>query len=139
MLTPREFTSSLLLKASWEQGQHFGGLACMKMIAQCIGNRVRTGWGDWHTVLAQLPTYSALKVIPNETLPATNDPRFVQMLSIADQVYNNSGEDLAKGGLFWVDLRWLNTENSNPWFKEHVVENTDYKQVSQNSLLVLWG
>jgi hypothetical protein len=139
MLRPREFACSLLLKAAWTEAEHFGGLVPMRMVAQCIGNRVRAGWGDWHQVLDSLGQYSALSVIPRVKLPSPNDPRFLALLPLIDQVYDNSGEDLSNKGLFWADLRHLNGDNSNDWFKEHVQDSGEYKKVAQNSLLILWG
>ena len=139
MLRPREFTTALLLQAAWFEAEAFGGLKPMQMVAQCIGNRVRLGWGDWHQVLSSLGKYSAVdpsvRVLMPQQLPAENDPRFIALLPLMDQVYENSGEKLVGAGVLWADVR----EISNPWFQSRVLPGKDYKRLAQTAQLVIWG
>lgn len=143
MLRSREYTTAHLLTAAWFEAGHFGGVKPMQMVAQCIGNRVRLGWGDWHQVLSNLGTYSAVEKQARAQrwaefpLPSANDPKFQQMLALMDQVYENVGERLVGAGVLWADIR----EVSSPWFELNVTSGLRdvYKRCAQSATLVVWG
>jgi len=142
MLRPREFATSFLLHAAWFEAAHFGGLKPIQMVAQCIGNRVRLGWGDWHQVLSSLPQYSAeLASLRQEhwlkfQLPAQNDPRFLALLPLMDQVYDNSGERLVGEAVLWADARRI----ESAWFRgaTHPVTG-QFKRCGGSAELILFG
>ena len=138
MLRSREFVISLLLRESWSAASYLGGVKPIEMVAQCIANRVRLGWGSWHDVLDDLPIYSSLDparaIADRPRLPASNDPRFLMLLSAMDKVYDNSGENLVGAGVFWADV----TKLSHAWFISNVVNGSDHRRVAQNGTLVVW-
>jgi hypothetical protein len=141
MLRSREFATSFLLQAAWFEAAHFGGVRPMQMVAQCIGNRVRAGWGDWHQVLSNLGKYSAVDPIIRggrwlaAALPGPNDPRFQAMLPLMDQVYDNSGDRLAGEAVLWADVR----EITHTWFLAATNPETgSFERSGGSAQLVLW-
>ncbi len=145
MLRSREFATSFLLQAAWFEAAHFGGVRPMQMVAQCIGNRVRAGWGDWHAVLSSLAKYSAVDPVIRGArwlafaLPSPNDPRFQAMLPLMDQVYDNSGERLAGEAVLWADVKDLAGEVTHSWFLKATNPVTgDFERSGGSGQLVLW-
>jgi hypothetical protein len=141
MLRAREFATSFLLQAAWFEAAVFGGIRPMQMVAQCIGNRVRSGWGDWNSVLSSLGDYSAVEPAERDRrwlafrLPSPNDPRFQAMLPLMDQVYDNSGERLAGDAVLWADVR----EITHTWFQAATNPITgDYVRSGGSAQLVIW-
>lgn len=140
MFSQAEFVKSLLLQAAWFEAESFGGLKPMQMVAQCIANRVRLGWGDWSTVLSNLGKYSAAD--PEERakrwltfqLPDLRNPRLGFMYALVDQAYNNTGERLVTTGVLWANIQ----EIKNPWFLD-AVKAAKYTRIAQNGSLVVWG
>lgn len=130
MLTSRDYIKSLLLDISWFEAAALGGVKPMQMVAQCIANRARLGWGDWAQVLSQvytpgphaLPRFRLMDRLIVRHLPDVSDPRFTQMLSAVDRIYDNTFEDLVKGGTYWADLQ-LGTFDRQ--FEQLIMKNSE--------------
>jgi len=145
MIRQRDFTCSMLLRASLFEADHLGGYKPVQIVAQCIGNRVRLGWGDWHQVLDRLSQFSAQSPeIRNQRwletpLPKINDPKFIALLPLIEKVYDNSSEQLAGEATIWATTDDL-ANPTNPWFMEHVVGLTpSFRRIGGSGNLLLWG
>lgn len=136
MLRPREFVSSLLLEAAWGEAAHHGGVKPVQMVAQCLANRVRLGWGSWHRVLDTWQQYRASRLPRRMALPEPGDPRFLQLLPSIDAIYDNSFEDLVKAGIFWADAAEL--ADPSDFFREHVLNGSEHNRVAQSASLIIW-
>lgn len=125
MLKGTDFIKSLLLERAWMEAHVLGGVRPMQMVAQCLANRVRLGWGTWSYVLSSMAKYSAYDA-PTLLLPDPGDPTFTKLLPSIDAIYDNTFEDLVKGGVFWCDLGALSASRMvNSWFETNVMSNQD--------------
>lgn len=127
----------MLFLTAWREGHHFGGHLPMLMIAHCIGNRVRQGWGEWLDVMARVPVFSALKEDEQLSgMPDLREPNCVNLLQQIDGVYEATSADLANGGLYWADMAAI----TRPWFLESIVRSPEaHQRVAQSAMLVLWN
>lgn len=107
------------------QGGHL--LPCI--VASCIANRQKAGWGNWLEILDKMPVYAAEKDQPTGT-PDLLHPTFMRLLHEIEGIYDGS-LDYAKGGVYFCDLRTVETD----FFKEHVLGRRP-KVVDMNSFAV---
>ena len=92
----------------------------MLMVAHCLGNRYRAGWGEWLQVVDRIPSFSARNVDEQPTgMPALMDPNFLKLLQEIDGIYDASREDMTHGSLYWADLG----EITRDWFKAEIIGN----------------
>jgi hypothetical protein len=93
------------------------------MIAGCLSNRVRLGWGQWLDVLKGVPKFSAVLEQPNrDKWPDIWAPDFVKLLHSIDGIYDGSIADPAMGGIYWADLSKGRAGITNPWFQEKILD-----------------
>ena len=118
---------------AWRQGKDLGIQPCM-MIAGCIVNRQRLGWGQWFDVLAAIPKFSALLEQPNrDVFPDVWEPNFIKLLHAVPAFMDGSMPDPAFGGLYWADTKHI----TNPWFKEKILGSPLHTAcANQNSFTV---
>ena len=123
MLRQDDFQQSLVLLECWRQGQGFGNHQIPSMIAGCLSNRVRLGWGSWLEVLQNLPKFSAVLEQPNRDLfPSVWEPNFVKLLHNISGIWDASIGDPALGGIYWADLSKGRAGVTNPWFREKILD-----------------
>src|SRR5271166_4723806 len=131
MLRPDALLKSLIVLEAWRQGQGFGNQQIPMMVAGCLSNRVRLGWGHWLEVLQRLPRFSATLEQPNRDLfPNIWEPSFVKLLHAIDGVYDGSIPDPALGGLYWADLSKGRAGITNPWFQEKIIDSASHLPVA---------
>lgn len=124
-----------LVTTGWRYGQLYDGgpghlTACLVM--SCIANRVRRGWCSWLEALDNIPKYAAELKTPLGT-PTPWEPSFVKLLHEVEGIYDGSS-DPAKGGLYWCDLRHIETE----FFKEAILAHPELhpRIVDMNSFTI---
>ena len=96
-----------------------GGHLLAELVMSCIMNRVRHGHGTLLEVIDRIPLYAAEHEIPTGT-PIVWDPVFMKLLHSVEGIFDGT-LDTAKGGLYWADLRHIETE----FFKEKILKNPD--------------
>ena len=123
MVRQDDFKSSLMILEVWRQGKDFGsgGQACL-MIAGCLSNRARLGWGQLLDVLKAAPKFSATLELPNrDAYPDIWDPAFIKLLHAIPGIVDGSIPDPSMGGLYWADLSKGRPGITNPWFSEKIL------------------
>jgi hypothetical protein len=124
VLRQDDFVRSLVVLEVWRQGSSFGNHQIPVIIAGCLGNRVRLGWGSWLEVLQKLPKFSATLEQPNrDKFPDIWDVSFIKVLQNIDGIYDGSIADPAMGGIYWADLSKGKAGITNPWFQEKVIDS----------------
>lgn len=119
MLRPDDFVKSQLVLHGWRYGKEYGGHLASCMIMGCIANRVRLGWGSWLEILERIPQFAAEETLPTGT-PNLWEPGFSRLLHEVESIYDNSGTDYSKGGLYWADLRRVDRQ----WFKDKILSQS---------------
>lgn len=123
MLRQDDFIRAQIVLECWRQGQGFGNYQVPMMIAGCLSNRQRLGWGSWLDVLKGIPKFSATLEQPNrDKWPDVWSPDFIKLLQSIDGIYDGSIADPALGGLYWADLRKGRAGITNPWFAEKILD-----------------
>ena len=136
MLRQDDFVRAQIVLECWRQGCGFGNHQVPLMIAGCLSNRVRLGWGQWLDVLKGRPKFSAVLEQPNrDKWPEIWSPDFVKLLHSIDGIYDGSIADPAMGGLYWCDLRAGISGITNPWFRDKIL-NSHKVCANQNSFTV---
>ena len=138
MLRQNDFIKSQVVLEAWRQASHYGGHRSMLMIACAIGNRVRSGWGSWLEVLAGLESTSAGDTpgLHRYGMPPLNDANFLRILQEIDDVYDNRGQDLANGGLYWGDMANI----TRPWFQQEILDHPEeHPRLANCGTLTFWG
>jgi hypothetical protein len=147
MLTARDYIKALLLDLAWFEAAPFGGLKPMQMVAQCVANRARTGWGDWSFVLSTVyqPGKHARSAAQISDMllarrhPDTSDPRFTRMLGAIDAIYDNTFENLVsvenEVGVYWADLTWL---PGHPGFMK-LIQDPEHVRTAQSGTFCTWS
>jgi len=119
MSSQSEFLKSCIALVAWRWGAQFGPRGPV-MIAQCLSNRVKRGWGSWSQVLNDMNNFSFLPVGEEpQGFPDPWDPSFTRLLVEIEKIYNGIDEDLTCGSLFWCDLSNVKRE----WFLSNIVRN----------------
>ena len=122
MLRQDDFVKSLVALEAWRQAKDFGQQPVL-MVAGCLSNRQKLGWGGWLEMLERLPKFSATLAQPNrEKFPDIWDAAFVKILQAIDGIYDGSIGDPALGGLYWADLSKGRAGVTNPWFQEKILD-----------------
>jgi len=99
------------------------------MIAGCLSNRVRLGWGSWLEVIKKVAHFSATLEQPNrDQLPDIWEPNFIKLLHSIDGIYDGSIADPALGGIYWADLSKGIKGITNPWFVEKILNSPAHTQ-----------
>lgn len=94
----------------------------MCLIAQCIANRVRSGWGDWLDVLFKIPVHAAVHITEIPTgFPELYDPNFIKLLEAIDGIYAGTAQDTTGGAFFWADMG--EKKITRDWFLETICRN----------------
>lgn len=108
----------------------------MLMVAHCIANRFRAGWGEWLFVIDRIPVFSARGVNDQHGgQPDLSDPNFVKLLQEIDGIYDGSREDMTRGSLYWADLGEIQRE----WFQREIVGNPqDHPRTVNCASLQCW-
>ena len=123
MLRQDDAVKAYVVLECWRQGHHVGNHQIPLMIAGCLSNRVRLGWGQWLDVLMGVPKFSATLEQPNrDKWPDIWSPDFVKVLHAIDGIYDGSIADPALGGLYWADLSKGRAGITNPWFQEKILD-----------------
>lgn len=120
MLRQDDFQKSQLVLTGWRWGKEYGGHLASCMVMSCIMNRVRLGWGTVLEVLDRIPAYAATTDLPTGT-PSIWEPGFVRLLHEVESIYSGSGQDYAKGGVYWCDTRDVTT----PFFTDKILGQPD--------------
>jgi hypothetical protein len=133
LLRQDDYIKSHLVLTGWRWGKEYGGHLAPCMVMCCLANRVRLGWGTWLEVLDRVPQYAAQTEVPSGT-PSIWEPGFVRLLHEVDAIYDGSSTDYSNGGLYWADLRRIDTE----FFKQKILGNpTQHPRVADmNSLTI---
>ena len=97
----------------------FGGHMGAEIIASCLCNRQKRGWGTHLEIIERIPLYAAEHEVP-VGYPPLWEPAFMKLLHSIEGIYDTT-LDTAKGGLYWADLRKIETE----FFKEKILKNPD--------------
>jgi hypothetical protein len=119
MLRQDDYIKSQLVTAMWRWGKEYGGHIASCMVGSCLGNRVRNGWGTWLDVIDRIYAFSAQLEMPLGT-PEIWSPEFVRLLHEVEGIYDGS-VDYSKGGLYWADLRRIETH----FFKEKILAHPE--------------
>ena len=82
-------------------------------------NRVKRGHGTLLEVIDRIPLYAAENEVPTGT-PVVWEPTFLKLLHSVEGIFDGT-LDTAKGGIYWADLRKIETE----FFKEKILKNPD--------------
>jgi len=94
------------------------------MIAGCLSNRIRLGWGQLLDVLKAAPRFSATLEQPNrDAYPDIWDPAFIKLLHAVPGIVDGSIPDPSMGGLYWADLKQGRAGITNPWFQEKILDS----------------
>jgi hypothetical protein len=109
LLRQDDYLKSHLVLQGWRWGKEYGGHLAACMVMSCVANRVRLGWGNWLEMIDRIPQYAAQQDIPTGT-PSIWEPNFVRLLHEVESIFDGSGTDYAKGGLYWADLRRVDTD-----------------------------
>lgn len=118
---------------AWRQGLEYGGHLASCLAASCIMNRIRLGWGAHLEVLKNIPNHSALNIEPNrDAVPSIWEPNFVRLLHEIEGIYNGTGQDYSKGGLYWADMRRI----ERPWFKDKILDPTKEDGLKEHPCVV---
>jgi hypothetical protein len=124
MVRQDDYVKALVVTECWRQGKDFGNHQIPTIIAGCLANRVRLGWGSWLDVLKKIPNFSAVLVQPNrDLLPDIWEPNFVKLLHNIDGIYDGSIADPAMGGIYWADLSKGKAGITNQWFQEKIIDS----------------
>ena len=103
------------------------------IIAHCLANRVRRNMGTWAEVLTNVPKYRASEPDPVSDFPPLWEPLVQMLLQAVDGIYENSGNDLSNGGLYYC----MTEKGTNEWFRDYVIKGHSVTAI-QNTLKV-WG
>ena len=120
---------------AWRAGKDYGGTQAMTMIAQCLGNRFKKGWGTWFHIIEKVPQYSGTLVQPAITYPDTWDRAFLQFLNQIDGIIDSTSKDTINGGLYWADT----TAIDNPWFLREICQSSNHERVANMNSLTFWN
>lgn len=127
MLRQDDFVRSLLVLECWRQGKDFGNHQIPTIIAGCLANRVRLGWGSFLEVLQKVPKFAATIEQPNrDVFPNIWDGAFIKLLQSVDGIYDGSIADPAMGGIYWADLSKGISGVTNPWFREKILDSPQH-------------
>jgi hypothetical protein len=135
MLRQDDMLKSQLVLIGWRNALEYGGHLGALMIMGCVMNRVRAGWGNLFDVIEGIPRFAAQEILPNsDKFPPIWEPSFIRLLHEVEGVFDGSGIDYSKGGLYWADLRKVDRE----WFKEKILCCPDQhpRVADMNSLTV---
>lgn len=138
MLRQDDFQQSLVLLECWRQGHSFGNHQIPTMVAGCLANRTRLGWGSWLDVLRGVPKFSAVIEQPNrDKFPDIWEPNFVKLLHTISGIWDGSVPDPALGGLYWADLSQGVNGITNPWFRDKILKSPQHTAcANQNSFTI---
>jgi hypothetical protein len=105
----------------WRYGVFYGqgGHLLAEMVMSCIMNRVKRGHGTLLEVIDRIPLYAAEHEVPTGT-PIVWEPTFLKLLHSVEGIFDGT-LDTAKGGIYWADLRKIETT----FFKEKILGNPD--------------
>lgn len=118
-----DFCRSMVVLEAWRWGKDYGNQPC-QMVAGCLMNRVRLGWGSPLDVLQRLPRFAPTLELPNrDAWPDIWSPEFIKLLHTIPLIVEGSMADPACGGLYWADLSKGRTGVTNPWFIEKVLDS----------------
>jgi hypothetical protein len=132
LLRQDDYIKSRLVTVMWQNGRDYGGHLASCMIGSVLANRFRLGWGTWLQVLDNIPKYSATIEQPAGT-PAIWEPEFVKLLHEVEGIFDGT-QDYAKGGLYWADTRYIETD----FFKDKILADKERHPSigSMNSLMI---
>lgn len=105
-----DFTVSLLALLMWRENGP-DGLQGMTAAGNVIRNRVAAGWsgGDWLAVMAAHD--------PGIRWPDDiRNPRFLDVLLKAANIYDGTEPDLTGGALYYANLA-----TPSPWFRDNIL------------------
>jgi len=107
------------------------------MIAGCMANRERLGWGKWGHIIQTVARYSAVTELPNRNAwPDLWEPNFIKLLHTIPGIVDGSAPDPAMGAIYWADLSQPIT---NPWFKERVLKSDVIRVRANQNSFTLFG
>lgn len=141
MLTQDNYIKAKLVETGWRYAQFYGGgHLAGQIVMGCIANRVRAGWGSWLQMLDGLDQFAAENTIPPLKHPSVWEPSFIKLLHTVDGIFDQSIQDLSKGGLYWADLSKID----RTWFLEKIVQAKDadgvprHKRVNDMNTFCVW-
>jgi hypothetical protein len=110
MLRVDDFQKSQLVLIAYKYSLMYGqgGHLLAEIIMSCIMNRVKRGWGTLLEVIDRIPMYTAENEVPTGT-PLVWEPTFLKLLHSVEGIFDGT-LDTAKGGLYWADLRKVETD-----------------------------
>jgi len=130
-----DFIKSHLVLTGWRYGQLYGqgGHLVSTLVMSCIANRQKKGWGEWFQIISSIPKYAAEIESPGG-FPEVWEPSFIRLLHEVEGIYDGSVKDIACGGVYWGDLRKIET----PFFKDVILGQKELhpRAVDMNSFSV---
>lgn len=116
MLRQDDYVKAQLVTYAWRYTKQYGGHDAALMVMSAIANRQKAGWGSWLEVIARIPALAAETECPNkDAYPNLFDQNFIKMLQAVEQIYAGT-KDYCNGGLYWCDLRKIETD----WFRNKI-------------------
>lgn len=123
-----------LALTAWRYGKKHG-LPGMSMIAQCIANRFKSGWGSFLQVIESLPKYSGTVEQPKTEYPAPWDRDFLSLLVAMDGIVDGTAKDTTNESLYFADTTTIDRE----WFLTNVSRNPERRRVADcQGVLTFW-
>jgi hypothetical protein len=128
-----EYIKSKLFEVAYRESDGKAGVYG-EIIAWSIANRVRRGMGNWIEVLKNVPRYRAAEPISDD-FPDLWNPQVTRLLQSVDSIYENQGEDLSHGGIYYA----MTEKGVNDWFKEFVIDSGNFNKCAIQNSLCVWG
>lgn len=102
------------------------GLQGMAAVGLVVRNRVVAGWsgGDWLAVMDGHNQFSSISVLGDPgtvRYPDSRDPRFLNVLIKATNIYEGTEPDTTGGALYYANLVTMNSQ----WFKTAILGNPE--------------
>jgi hypothetical protein len=126
-----DYIKAKLFEVAYQESNGKAGIYGI-IIAHCLANRVRRNMGTWAEVLANVPKYRANEPDPTSAFPNLWEPQVQMLLQAVDGVYENNGNDLSNGGLYYC----MTEKGTNDWFRDFV---KGYSVTAIQNSLKVWG
>lgn len=123
-----------LALVAWRWGRSYGGSQAMSMVAQCLANRHRKGWGTFLQIIERIPKFAATLEMPIG-FPDTWDRAFLKLLTEIDSITDGTSKDTTNGSLYFGDLNNI----TNDWFLTEICRSGNHHRVADCAgTLVFW-
>jgi hypothetical protein len=118
-----DYEKAILALCLWREDRS-GGLEGMKAVGCCIRNRVsKWGWSYTKAIEGknQFSSISVLGDTQTILYPPVNDPLFTQVLSLVEDIYDNSLVDVTMGALYYCSNP--STIPQDGWFAKNILQD----------------